>query len=69
MALQTSGAISLNDIHVEAGGTTSTTASLNDSDIRGLIDKGASVTMSFMRTKNCFQCSPMRTADLLEAMT
>lgn len=36
MALQTSGAISLNDIHVEAGGSTNTTCSLNDSDIRGL---------------------------------
>ena len=36
MALQTSGAISLNDIHVEAGGTTGTQASLNDTDIRGL---------------------------------
>ena len=36
MALQTSGAISLNDIHVEAGGSTNTICSLNDSDIRGL---------------------------------
>ena len=36
MALQTSGAISLDQIHVEAGGTTGTTCSLNDSDIRGL---------------------------------
>ena len=36
MALATSGALSLNQIHVEAGGSTGTTASLNDSDIRGL---------------------------------
>ena len=36
MALQTSGAISLNDIHVEAGGTSGTTASMNDTDIRNL---------------------------------
>lgn len=36
MALQTSGAISLNQIHVEAGGTSGTQASLNDSDIRNL---------------------------------
>lgn len=36
MALQTSGQISLNDIHIEAGGTTGTTVSLNDSDLRGL---------------------------------
>lgn len=36
MALQTSGAISLNDIHVEAGGSSGTTCSMNDPDIRGL---------------------------------
>ena len=38
MALQTSGAISLDQIHVEAGGTTGTTCSLNDSDIRNLTE-------------------------------
>lgn len=47
MALQTSGPISLNDIHVEAGGTTGTLASINDADIRGLISKTAGTTMSF----------------------
>lgn len=47
MALQTSGPISLNDIHVEAGGTTGTTCGLNDSDIRGLIGKGSGVQMGF----------------------
>lgn len=47
MPLQTSGAISLNDIHVEAGGTSGTTASMNDADIRGLIAKGSGATMSF----------------------
>lgn len=36
MALQTTGAISLNDIHQEAGGTSGTTASVDDTDIRGL---------------------------------
>ena len=36
MALQTSGPISLNDIHVEAGGSSGTTCSMNDTDIRGL---------------------------------
>lgn len=36
MALQTSGAISLDDIHVEAGGSTGTQCSINDSDIRSL---------------------------------
>lgn len=47
MALQTSGAISLNDIHVEAGGTSGTQASINDADIRALIGKASGVTMSF----------------------
>lgn len=47
MALQTSGAISLNQIHVEAGGSSGTTARMNDSDIRGLIGKGSGATMSF----------------------
>tara|TARA_B100000925_G_C22007284_1_gene474284 strand:- start:1243 stop:1905 length:663 start_codon:yes stop_codon:yes gene_type:complete len=36
MPLATSGALSLDQIHVEAGGTSGTTCSLNDSDIRGL---------------------------------
>jgi hypothetical protein len=36
MALPTSGALSLDAIHVEAGGTTNTTVSFNDTDIRGL---------------------------------
>lgn len=47
MPLQTSGAISLNDIHVEAGGTSGTTATINDSDIRALISKSSGATMSF----------------------
>jgi hypothetical protein len=47
MALQTSGAISLNDIHVEAGGSSGTQASMNDSDIRGLIDKSSGAQMAF----------------------
>jgi len=37
MGLQTSGAISLNDLHVEAGGGSGSTATVNDSDIRDLI--------------------------------
>ena len=47
MALQSSGAISLDDIHVEAGGTTGTLASINDSDIRDLINKTADTSMAF----------------------
>jgi hypothetical protein len=47
MPLQSSSAISLNDIHVEAGGSSGTTATINDSDIRGLISKASGATMSF----------------------
>jgi hypothetical protein len=47
MALQTSGQISLNDIHVEVGGTSASQASLNDADIRGLIGKSSGAQNSF----------------------
>ena len=47
MTLQYSGAISLNDIHVEAGGSTGTQVSINDADIRELIGKASGATMSF----------------------
>lgn len=54
MPLQSSGQISLNNIHVEAGGTTGTEARMNDSDIRGLtpasgksINSTASTQVSF----------------------
>ena len=35
--LQTSGAISLNDIHQNIGGTSGTAVSLNDTDVKELI--------------------------------
>jgi len=47
MALQTSGAISLNEIHIEAGGSSGSQATLNDSDIRALIGKSSGAQMSF----------------------
>lgn len=47
MALQTSGAISLNDMHVELGATSGTEVSLNDADIRGLINKASGAQASF----------------------
>jgi hypothetical protein len=47
MALPTSGPLSLNQIHIEAGGTSGTTASINDADIRALIGKASATTMSF----------------------
>lgn len=47
MALQSSGQITLDDIHVEAGGTTGTQASINDADIRGLISATSGSEMQF----------------------
>ena len=47
MALPSSGTISLNQIHVEAGGSSGTLATINDSDIRGLISKSSGAQMSF----------------------
>ena len=47
MALQTSGAISLNDIHVEAGGTSGTSVGINDSDVRDLTSVASGASSSF----------------------
>lgn len=46
MPLPSSGSISLNQMHIEVGGTSGTTCSLNDSDIRGLIPNRASGALS-----------------------
>jgi hypothetical protein len=53
MVLPTNGALSLNDIHIEAGGTSQTACTINDSDIRGLtpaagktINTGSGTTVS-----------------------
>ena len=47
MALQSSGQISLDDLHVEVGGTSGTQCSMNDSDIRGLVSAAANSQMTF----------------------
>lgn len=47
MALQSSGQISLDDIHVEAGGTSGTEAQVNDADIRGLIGASSAAEIEF----------------------
>jgi len=47
MALPSSGALSLNQMHTEVGGTSGTTVGLNDSDVRGLISKASGAQMSF----------------------
>ena len=48
MALPSSGnSISLNQMHVEVGGSSGSQVSINDADIRGLISKGSGVQMAF----------------------
>ena len=49
MALQTTGAISLNDMHIEVGGTSGTTCSLNDPDIRALISVDGNTNQSIQQ--------------------
>ena len=46
MAIASSGAIDLDEFHVEAGGTSGDTCSMDDADIRGLIDVNAGSTNS-----------------------
>ena len=74
MALQTSGAISLNDIHVEAGGTSAsgTSATINDSDIRGLtaasgytIPTGSGTTIDFADFYGASALSTMTTTNYM----
>lgn len=47
MALQSSGQISLNEIHIEAGGSSGSQVGINDTDVRGLIGKSSGAQMSF----------------------
>ncbi len=47
MPLTSSGAISLNEIHIEAGGSSGTSCTINDSDIRALIDADSGAELSF----------------------
>jgi hypothetical protein len=45
--IPTSGMISLNQMHTEAGGTSGTACTINDEDIRGLIGKTSGAAMNF----------------------
>ena len=47
MPLTSSGQIDLNAMHVEAGGTTGTECTLNDTDIRSMISKASGAQMAF----------------------
>ena len=45
--IPSSGLITLNQMHTEAGGSSGTACTLNDSDIRGLIGKSSGASMFF----------------------
>ena len=47
MTLPSSGEISLNQLHVEAGGSSGSQAAMNDSDIRAMIGKGSTSQNAF----------------------
>lgn len=47
MTLQTSGAISLNQIHIEAGGSSGIQVSMNDFDVRYLTNVGSGSSSAF----------------------
>ena len=64
MALQSSGSISLNQIHVEAGGSSGTSASLNDADIRGLIGLSSGASNAFSAYYGAASSAP--TASLIQ---
>ncbi len=61
MPLPSSGAISLNQIHVEAGGTSNTQASLNDADIRAMIGKSNNAQNSFSEYRGVSAAAPSGT--------
>lgn len=65
MTLPTQGALSLNAIHVEVGGTSGTTCSINDADIRQLISSTAGTSVSF----SDFHGASSSTASALDTQT
>ena len=62
MPLPSSGAISLNQIHVEAGGSSGTQAALNDADIRDMINKSSGAQNSFNEYYGVSSSSPTITS-------
>ena len=61
MPLPSSGQISLNQIHVEAGGSSSSQAALNDADIRDMIGKGSSASNAFSEYYGVSAAAPIAT--------
>ena len=61
MPLPSSGAISLNQIHVEAGGSSGSQASLNDADIRSMIGKSSGASNAFSEYYGITNSAPTAT--------
>lgn len=61
MPLPSSGAISLNQIHVEAGGSSGSQAGLNDSDIRAMIGKSSGASNAFSEYYGITNSAPTAT--------
>jgi len=61
MPLPSSGAISLNQIHIEAGGSSGSLATLNDSDIRDMIAKSSGAANSFNEYYGITNTAPVAT--------
>lgn len=61
MTLPSSGAISLNQIHIEAGGSSGSQAALNDSDIRDMIAKSSAASNSFNEYYGVSATAPVAT--------
>jgi len=58
MPLPSSGAISLNQIHVEAGGSNNSLCSINDSDIRAMIGKSNNAQNAFSEYRGVSASTP-----------
>ena len=58
MPLPSSGAISLNQIHVEAGGGNNSNCTINDSDIRAMIGKSSSASNAFSEYRGVSASQP-----------
>ena len=61
MTLPSSGQITLNQLHVEAGGSSGTQAAMNDSDIRDLIGKGSTSQNAFNEYYGVSAAAPVAT--------
>ena len=58
MPLPSSGSISLNQIHIEAGGSSGSQASLNDADIRAMIGKSSGASNAFSEYRGVSAAQP-----------